>query len=153
MVLETLRYAEEVNKAASYFRDIGDAKPDEELLELAETLIQKKTAPFDARVFHDRYIDALKDLVQRKLKAKGGKVTPEEEPARPSGSNVVDLMAALKKSLEKPEGKRSEEHTSELQSLMRNSYAVFCWKKKITNTTTSDTKPQITSNIKQTTTI
>src|SRR3546814_10539198 len=26
---------------------------------------------------------------------------------------------------------RSEEHTSELQSLMRNSYAVFCFKKKI----------------------
>src|SRR3546814_2781928 len=25
-------------------------------------------------------------------------------------------------------GRRSEEHTSELQSLMRNSYAVFCWK-------------------------
>src|SRR3546814_1145550 len=25
---------------------------------------------------------------------------------------------------------RSEEHTSELQSLMRNSYAVFCWQKK-----------------------
>src|SRR3546814_11540504 len=67
--------------------------------------LQKKTAPFDASVFHDRYIDALKELVQRKLKAKGGKVTPEEEPARPSGSNVVDLMAALKKSLEKPEGK------------------------------------------------
>src|SRR3546814_2842021 len=29
-----------------------------------------------------------------------------------------------------PETKRSEEHTSELQSLMRISYAVFCWKKK-----------------------
>src|SRR3546814_10831925 len=27
-------------------------------------------------------------------------------------------------------GKRSEEHTSELQSLMRNSYAVFCLNKK-----------------------
>src|SRR3546814_6331647 len=27
------------------------------------------------------------------------------------------------------DGVRSEEHTSELQSLMRNSYAVFCWKK------------------------
>src|SRR3546814_8542308 len=26
---------------------------------------------------------------------------------------------------------RSEEHTAELQSLMRISYAVFCWKKKI----------------------
>src|SRR3546814_3856524 len=30
---------------------------------------------------------------------------------------------------------RSEEHTSELQSLMRNSYAVFCLKKKTSNTT------------------
>src|SRR3546814_2787458 len=28
---------------------------------------------------------------------------------------------------------RSEEHTSELQSLMRTSYAVFCWKKKNRN--------------------
>src|SRR3546814_2310398 len=34
-------------------------------------------------------------------------------------------------------GRRSEEHTSELQSLMRISYAVFCWKKK---TFTEDTK-------------
>src|SRR3546814_9609635 len=33
---------------------------------------------------------------------------------------------------------RSEEHTSELQSLMRNSYAVFCLKKKNTNTTKYD---------------
>src|SRR3546814_2714267 len=31
-------------------------------------------------------------------------------------------------------GKRSEEHTSELQSLMRISYAVFCLKKKIDKT-------------------
>src|SRR3546814_1035882 len=29
-----------------------------------------------------------------------------------------------------PEGNRSEEHTSELQSLMRISYAVFCLKKQ-----------------------
>src|SRR3546814_3599044 len=31
-------------------------------------------------------------------------------------------------------GQRSEEHTSELQSLMRISYAVFCLKKKKTTT-------------------
>src|SRR3546814_10845969 len=37
-------------------------------------------------------------------------------------------------------GKRSEEHTSELQSLMRHSYAVFCLKKK----TTHKLKPQHT---------
>src|SRR3546814_7879183 len=34
---------------------------------------------------------------------------------------------------------RSEEHTSELQSLMRISYAVFCLKKKKQNTTTAHT--------------
>src|SRR3546814_4219205 len=33
-----------------------------------------------------------------------------------------------------PEASRSEEHTSELQSLMRISYAVFCLKKKKTKT-------------------
>lgn len=103
IVLETLRYQDEVNKAQSYFRDIPDVEPDEELLDLAETLIAKKTAPFKPDLFHDRYVDALRALVDRKLKAKGGKVAPEpEEEAPRRGGNVVDLMAALKKSLEKP---------------------------------------------------
>ena len=103
MVLETLRYADEVNKAQGYFRDIPDAKPDPELLDLAETLIEKKTAAFDPKEFHDRYVDALKDLIERKRKAKGRKVIEEEEePSGRGASNVVDLMAALKKSLDKP---------------------------------------------------
>src|SRR3546814_7774561 len=42
-------------------------------------------------------------------------------------------------------GARSEEHTSELQSLMRISYAVFCLKKKITNQT-EDTNINTTQN-------
>src|SRR3546814_1596694 len=41
--------------------------------------------------------------------------------------------------------KRSEEHTSELQSLMRNSYAVFCLKKKKKN---NRLKPTINHNHK-----
>src|SRR3546814_8543437 len=40
------------------------------------------------------------------------------------------MMAAIFYGLSTFEGSRSEEHTSELQSLMRNSYAVFCLKKK-----------------------
>ena len=101
MVLETLRYADEVNKAQSYFREIGDAEPDEDLLDLAETLIEKKTAKFDPSKFHDRYVEALEDLIERKRKGKTIEAEEEELPAR-RGSNVVDLMAALKKSLEKP---------------------------------------------------
>src|SRR3546814_9731150 len=38
------------------------------------------------------------------------------------------------------EADRSEEHTSELQSLMRTSYAVFCLKKKIEKTRKQETK-------------
>lgn len=101
MVLETLRYADEVNKAAAYFRDIPDQKPDEDLLDLATTLIDKKSEHFDASDYHDRYVDALRDLIERKRKGKTVEV--DEEAAAPSrGSNVVDLMAALKRSLEKP---------------------------------------------------
>src|SRR3546814_5763522 len=40
--------------------------------------------------------------------------------------------------LEVGAGQRSEEHTSELQSLMRNSYAVLCLKKKKTTTNTKE---------------
>lgn len=101
LVLETLRYADEVNRAQGYFRDIPDARPDDDLLDLAETLIAKKTAKFDPQEFHDRYVDALKDLVERKVKAKGRKIVDTQDEERPSGGNVVDLMAALKKSLEK----------------------------------------------------
>ncbi|WCM26866.1 Ku protein [Sphingomonas sp. QA11] len=104
MVLETLRYADEVNKAQGYFRDIPDAKPDEDLMELAQALIEKKTGAFHPQDFHDRYVDALKELVERKRRAKGRKIIEDtsDEPAGRSGSNVVDLMAALKKSMEKP---------------------------------------------------
>ena len=49
ILLETLRYADEVVKAQGYFRDIPDSKPDPEMLDLAETLIDKKTAKFDPK--------------------------------------------------------------------------------------------------------
>jgi DNA end-binding protein Ku len=100
LILETLRYADEVNKARDYFRDIGESKPDEELLDLAETLIEKKTADFDPAKFHDRYIDALHDLIERKRKGKT--LHTDEEAAPAKGTNVIDLMAALKRSIEKP---------------------------------------------------
>jgi DNA end-binding protein Ku len=106
LVMETLRYADELAKAQSYFSDIPAEKPDPDLLDLAESLIAKKSGEFDPTQFKDRYIDALKDLVQRKLKAKGRKIVAEDEPDAPAGKgNVIDLMAALKKSLEKPETK------------------------------------------------
>jgi DNA end-binding protein Ku len=100
LVLETLRYEDEVRKAQSYFKDIPASKPDEGLLDLAKTLIEQRSAPFEPGEFHDRYVDALKSLIQKKQKARGKKILEDvEEPERPSGNNVIDLMAALKKSV------------------------------------------------------
>ena len=101
MVLETLRYADEVHKASSYFRDISDAKPDPDLLDLASTLIEKKASGFDASEFENRYIEALKNLIAEKQRKKGKRVIQDDTPDKPAkGSNVIDLMAALKKSID-----------------------------------------------------
>jgi DNA end-binding protein Ku len=70
------------------------------MLDLAKTLIEQKAAPFDAGEFHDRYVEALQGLIEKKRKAKGKKILEDvEEPEVGRGSNVIDLMAALKKSV------------------------------------------------------
>jgi DNA end-binding protein Ku len=108
LMLETLHYEEEIRKADPFFSEISAKKAEADLLEVATALIEKKTARFDAKVFKDHYQAALRDLIKRKLKSKGRKITTEdEEPSeRPKGSNVVDLMAALKQSLDAGESKK-----------------------------------------------
>jgi DNA end-binding protein Ku len=99
-VLEILRYADEVTRAQTYFRNLPDDKADADLLDLATTIIEKKTAPFKPEEFHDRYVDALQRLIEKKKKAKGKRIIEDvEEPASAKGGNVIDLMAALKKSV------------------------------------------------------
>jgi DNA end-binding protein Ku len=108
MVMETLRYADEVNKAASYFRDIGDEAPEEDLLDMALMLIEKKTGTFDANDFHDRYVDALMDLIERKKKGATLNLEDDSGEKGSSSGNVIDLMAALKKSVGSVESGRAE---------------------------------------------
>lgn len=105
LVMETMRYEDEVRRAQEYFKGIPDSKPDKALLDLATTLIEQRTAPFEPAEFHDRYVDALKKLIAKKAKSKGKKILEDvEEPADTRGSNVIDLMAALKKSVGGKEG-------------------------------------------------
>src|SRR3546814_2108203 len=77
--------------------------------------------------------DPVQDNLRKIIAArkKGARKTPKAKAAEPveQAGNVVNIMDALKRSIA-AEQKRSEEHTSELQSLMRISYAVFCLKKK-----------------------
>ena len=100
MLLETLHYDEEIKKSDSFFSDIPAKSADDDLLAVATALIEKKTDKFDPKIFKDHYQAALRELIQRKLKAKGRKIeVPNEKPAKQT-SNVIDLMAALKKSLD-----------------------------------------------------
>ena len=101
LLLETLHYADEVRSADPLFSDIQDDAPDEDLLGVATQLIDRKTAPFDADAFKDHYDIALRELLERKTKAKGTRRVARDEAgeSKPSGENVIDLMDALKKSL------------------------------------------------------
>ena len=111
LLLETLRYADEVHKSSGFFRDIGDHKPDPDLLDMASMLIERKAGEFDPKEFHNRYVDALHRLIEEKQKKKGEKIIedPDADAPPPKGSNVIDLMAALKKSLgDEKKGRKAE---------------------------------------------
>jgi DNA end-binding protein Ku len=100
-VVMTLRAANEVRDDAPYFEDIGEDEPDQEMLELAEALIDKKSGKFDPSEFKDNYQDALLELVKAKIKG--------QEPVMakaPERGKVVNLMDALKRSLDDGEAKK-----------------------------------------------
>ena len=100
LVMELLRYAEELRDPEDYFSEIPSAKPQKEMIDLAVQLIEQKSSTFKPEVYQDRFQEALKALVQQKMK--GTKVIAREEEGRPSGANVVDLMEALKRSVAEP---------------------------------------------------
>lgn len=100
LVVQTLHYADEIQKADKFFEDVPAKKPDSELISLATELIDKKTKKFDASDFHDKYTDALKELIEAKQEKRAPKQIEEAELP----SNVINLMDALKRSV----GKKGE---------------------------------------------
>lgn len=102
MLLEVMRYANELRASDKFFKDLDNVKYDKDLVGLASELIARNSARFSPTKFSDSYAVQLAELVKKK--ARGQKITipagPSKEP-----SNVVNLMDALKKSLgkEKPD--------------------------------------------------
>jgi DNA end-binding protein Ku len=101
MLMTTLRFAKLVRADDELFDDIKNVKVDQEMIDLASSIIAKKKARFDPSKFEDKYEDALLELIKAK---KAGKKPPIARPAeRPS--NVINLFDALKKSLGEEGGK------------------------------------------------
>ena len=95
IMIRTLRAPEEVRREDAYFEDIEDGPLDQSAVALARQIVQQKSGPFDPALFTDRYQSALAELIKAKIK--GEKIVTTEVTAP---APVVDLMAALKKSLE-----------------------------------------------------
>jgi DNA end-binding protein Ku len=90
----TIRSDAEVRQPHEIFAGISDAKPDAAMISIAEKIIEQQEGPFDPSQFVDRYEEALTALIEDKKKGhKPAKV------ATPEDTNVVDLMAALRASL------------------------------------------------------
>ncbi len=102
LIAHTLYEAREIASAKSYFAGVPSAKPDAEMVKLAEMLIDRQTKPFDPADMEDRYESRLRAVIEAKLKGVQPKIAAEE----PAESNVIDLMSALKKSLGQDEGKK-----------------------------------------------
>jgi DNA end-binding protein Ku len=97
MLMRTLRSADEVREAE--FGDAaGEADPD--MVAVAKTIIERRAGEFDPEECRDRYQDALRELVESKVKGKG--VVKKTAAAAPP--KVIDLMEALKRSLAEGSG-------------------------------------------------
>jgi DNA end-binding protein Ku len=94
LLLTTLRTAEEVRDVTG-MPTAPLPKPDPQMLAIAEKIVEQQAGAFDPADFVDRYEDALRALIEQKKKGR---------PVRPMAvanddTKVVDLMAALKRSL------------------------------------------------------
>jgi DNA end-binding protein Ku len=94
LVAWSLRMADEVIAADDAFDEIPAKKGDRQMIEIAEKIIAQQEGPFAPESFEDRYEKALRDLIRRK--ERGEKIVTAEPVEE---TNVIDLMAALKKSL------------------------------------------------------
>jgi len=93
-VLETMYWPDEIRTAEFETVDV-DPKVRAKEVDMATTLIENLTEPWNPEAFKDEYREALLDTVEKKIAGEEIEVVPEPAPAR-----VVDLMEALKASVE-----------------------------------------------------
>ncbi len=105
LVLQTLMWPDEIrNPDFGSLRDVESPKPQE--LKMAQLLLETLAGDYDPTEFEDDYAEAVQALVQAKLE--GGDVKQTKEAA-PSAGEVVDLLAALQKSVAAAKTARGEE--------------------------------------------
>jgi hypothetical protein len=103
----TLRYPYEVRKEDEYFDDIPDEKIPKDMLELASHIVETKAGHFEPEKFEDQYEDALKELLKKKQAGEKIEAPKERAPAK-----VINLMDALRRSVEAERGGSTKRQAS-----------------------------------------
>jgi DNA end-binding protein Ku len=97
MLVTTLRSHDEIREAEPLFEAIPHRKSDQKMIAIAEQIIDQLAGPFDPTQFNDRYEEALRALIHDKQAGGAAEVTAPP----PQEDNVIDLMDALRRSLQK----------------------------------------------------
>lgn len=112
IILWTLRFGDEVRDEDEYFDPIDDHKPDAKMLGMVEKIISGRTTTWSDDLMRDPVQDRLLEIIKSKQKPKRAskaKAPVEEDGESDAPNNVIDLMSALKKSLEaKPSAKKTK---------------------------------------------
>jgi len=112
IILWTLRFGDEVRDEDEYFDPIDDDKPDAKMLGMVEKIISGRTTTWSDDLMRDPVQDRLLEIIKSKQKPKRAskaKAPVEEDDESDAPNNVIDLMSALKKSLEaKPAAKKTK---------------------------------------------
>ncbi len=105
LVMQTMLWPDEIR--AADFGSLQDVeKPKKQELDMARMLLDTLAGDYDADEFEDDYAAAVQELVKAKLE--GGEVKRTKEEA-PQAGEVVDLLAALQKSVAAAKTARGEE--------------------------------------------
>ena len=97
LMSHTLYEERDLNNSQELFDGLAGIKTDPEMVQLATQLVERQAGKYDAADLEDRYETRLRAMIDAKLKGEGIDLEAEEPVA--TTSNVIDLMAALKKSL------------------------------------------------------
>jgi DNA end-binding protein Ku len=101
LLLETMYYADEVRKPEAFDGNLGTAKLQKAEVEMAKSLVENLSDAFKPEKYDDQYRKELLDLIRAKAEGQ-----PLPEPQEEEGGEVVDLMAALRESVERTKKQR-----------------------------------------------
>ena len=105
IVMQTMMWPDEIRTPDFSGLDATEHAATDQELKMARLLVDTLAGDYDADEFEDDYQKALETLVQAKLE--GGAVARAPEPERETGE-VVDLLAALQRSVEAAKTSRGE---------------------------------------------